>query len=360
MTKSMTEDLRIQGYNALLTPVYVKEEFPMTQRSMETVAKARKEIQNIIAKKDDRVFVIVGPCSIHDTEAAKEYAELLLDAKKKYENELVIIMRAYFEKPRTTVGWKGLINDPDIDGSFNINKGLRIGRGLLTKLTDMGMPVSVELLDTISPQYMADLISWGAIGARTTESQLHRELASGVSFPVGFKNGTDGNLRIAIDGIGAAAAPHHFLGINNLGTICITHTTGNPSCHVILRGGNKGPNYESVYVKEAKEMLQKAGLPAAIMIDCSHGNSNKDHRNQPKVAQVIADQIAQGEDALVGVMIESHLREGRQNVPEEGPCALEYGVSITDGCINWQDTEAVLHNLAQAVQARRQCRKKEQ
>ncbi|KAG1055113.1 hypothetical protein G6F43_002918 [Rhizopus delemar] len=353
MTKSPTDDLRIQGYNALLTPNYIKEEFPLTEKSMETIAKARKEIQDIIAKKDDRVFVIVGPCSIHDTVAAKEYAKLLLEAKQKYQDELVIIMRAYFEKPRTTVGWKGLINDPDIDGSFKINKGLRISRGLLCHLTDMGIPVSVELLDTISPQYIADLISWGAIGARTTESQLHRELASGVSFPVGFKNGTDGNLRIAIDGIGAAAAPHHFLGINNLGTISITHTTGNPDCHIILRGGNKGPNYEAAYVQETKQMLENTGLPTSIMIDCSHGNSNKDHKNQPKVAQCIAEQISQGEDALVGVMLESHLVEGKQSVPEEGTCALKYGVSITDGCINWQDTESVLMNLAQAVKARR-------
>ncbi|KAG1468647.1 hypothetical protein G6F56_003711 [Rhizopus delemar] len=357
MTKSLTDDLRVQGYNALLAPNYVKEEFPMTNKSAETVTKARKEIQNIVSKKDDRIFVIVGPCSIHDTIAANEYAKLLLGAKEKYQDDLVIIMRAYFEKPRTTVGWKGLINDPDIDGSFQINKGLRIGRGLLSNLTNMGMPVSVELLDTISPQYLADLISWGAIGARTTESQLHRELASGVSFPVGFKNGTDGNLRIAIDGIGAAAAPHHFLGINNLGTTCITHTLGNPHCHVILRGGNKGPNFEATYVKETKEMLEKSGLPASVMIDCSHGNSNKDHRNQPKVAQCIADQISQGEDALVGVMLESHLEEGKQSVPPEGACALKYGVSITDGCIGWEDTESVFRNLAQAVQARRRGKK---
>ncbi|CAO3681310.1 unnamed protein product [Rhizopus stolonifer] len=353
MTKPSTDDLRVQSYNALLAPNYIKEEFPISEKSMETVLKARQEIQNIVAKKDDRVFVIVGPCSIHDTVAAKEYAELLLEAKEKYQDELVIIMRAYFEKPRTTVGWKGLINDPDIDGSFQINKGLRVGRGLLCELTNMGVPVSVELLDTISPQYIADLISWGAIGARTTESQLHRELASGVSFPVGFKNGTDGNLSVAIDGIGAAAAPHHFLGINNLGTISITHTTGNPDCHVILRGGNKGPNYEASHVQETKRLLEKTGLSSAIMIDCSHGNSNKDHKNQPKVAQCIAEQITQGEDALVGVMLESHLEEGKQSVPADGPCALKYGVSITDGCINWKDTESVLINLAQAVQKRR-------
>ncbi|KAI9477742.1 MAG: 3-deoxy-7-phosphoheptulonate synthase [Benjaminiella poitrasii] len=353
MTKSGLDDLRVKGYNALLAPNYVKEEFP-SKISMETISKARQDISDIIQQKDDRIFVIVGPCSIHDTMAAKEYAKLLLEAKEKYENEIVIVMRSYFEKPRTVVGWKGLINDPDIDESFDINKGLRIGRGLLNELTHMGMPVSVELLDTISPQYLADLISWGAIGARTTESQLHRELASGVSFPVGFKNGTDGNLSIAVDGIRAAAVPHHFLGLNTVGTVCITHTTGNADCHVILRGGSKGPNYEESYVQETKKMLEKEGLPASIVVDCSHGNSNKDYKNQPKVAQCIADQIAQGEDALVGLMLESHLNEGKQSVPADGPCALKYGVSITDSCINWVDTELVLQNLAEAVKARRE------
>ncbi|KAI8984532.1 3-deoxy-7-phosphoheptulonate synthase [Mycotypha africana] len=354
MTAEATEDLRITGYNALLPPNYVKEEFPVSEQAKETITRARQEISNILHKKDDRLFVIVGPCSIHDTLAAKDYAKLLLTAKKKLENELVIIMRAYFEKPRTTTGWKGLINDPDIDESFDINKGLRIGRGLLTELTDMGIPVSVELLDTISPQYMADLISWGAIGARTTESQLHRELASGVSFPVGFKNGTDGNLRIAIDGIAAASQPHHFLGLNSTGVVCITHTTGNADCHIILRGGNHGPNYESPYVQEAKKLLIKSGLKnPAIMVDCSHGNSQKNHKNQPLVARSIAEQISKGEDALVGVMLESHLEEGKQSVPLDGPCALKYGVSITDSCIHWKDTELVLEELAEAVRARR-------
>ncbi|KAI7907446.1 3-deoxy-7-phosphoheptulonate synthase [Cokeromyces recurvatus] len=353
MTKSSLEDLRITGYNALLSPNYIKEEFPISEVSIETTMKARKEVSDIILQKDDRIFVIVGPCSIHDTIAAKEYAQLLLEAKERYQNEIVIIMRSYFEKPRTVVGWKGLINDPDIDESFNINKGLRIGRGLLNELTNMGMPVSVELLDTISPQYLADLISWGAIGARTTESQLHRELASGVSFPVGFKNGTDGNLGVAIDGVRAAAVSHHFLGINSTGTVSITHTTGNPDCHVILRGGTKGPNFEESYIQETKSKLEKEGLPISIVVDCSHGNSKKDYRNQPKVAQSIADQIAKGENALVGLMLESHLREGNQSVPTNGPCALEYGVSITDSCINWKDTELVLQNLAEAVKARR-------
>ncbi|KAK4516725.1 uncharacterized protein ATC70_011703 [Mucor velutinosus] len=354
MTKDQIDDIRITGYNSLLTPSYVKEEFQISASSRKTVLEARQDIANIIQKKDDRVFVIVGPCSIHDTIAAKEYARLLLTAKEKHKNELVIVMRAYFEKPRTTVGWKGLINDPDINESFDINKGLRIGRGLLNDITNMGMPVSVELLDTISPQYMADLISWGAIGARTTESQLHRELASGVSFPVGFKNGTDGNLTVAIDGIGAAAAPHHFLGLNSAGVVCITHTTGNQDCHVILRGGKTGPNYDAEHVQKTKALLTKAGLPTSIMVDCSHGNSNKDHKNQPKVAQCIADQIAQGDDGLVGIMIESHLNEGKQSVPEDGPCALKYGVSITDACIDWKETETVLRNLASAVKLRRE------
>ncbi|KAI9011883.1 3-deoxy-7-phosphoheptulonate synthase [Phycomyces nitens] len=350
-------DLRIQGYKALLSPSFIAEEFPLSEKSKETVAQARDEISRILTKDDDRVFVIVGPCSIHDTLAAKEYAKLLLEAKAKHQDDLVIVMRAYFEKPRTTVGWKGLINDPDIDGSFDINKGLRIGRGLLSELTSMGMPVSVELLDTISPQYLADLISWGAIGARTTESQLHRELASGSSFPIGFKNGTDGNLTIALDAIRAAAVPHHFLGITRAGVVAITHTTGNTDGHIILRGGNHGPNYSAEYVQDAKLQLKKAKLETSIMVDCSHGNSSKDHRNQPKVAQCLADQIAAGEDGLVGVMLESHLNEGKQSVPDDGPAALKYGVSITDGCIDWESTVKVLDNLAQAVRARRAYKK---
>ncbi|KAI7864121.1 3-deoxy-7-phosphoheptulonate synthase [Spinellus fusiger] len=346
-------DLRIQGYKALLSPNFIAEEFPMSEKSMATVQEARDEISKILSKEDDRLFLIVGPCSIHDTLAAKEYAKLLLEAKTRHQGELLIIMRAYFEKPRTTVGWKGLINDPDINESYDINKGLRIGRGLLTELTNMGMPVAVELLDTISPQYLAELISWGAIGARTTESQLHRELASGSSFPIGFKNGTDGNLTIALDAIRAAAVPHHFPGITRAGVVAITHTAGNKDCHIILRGGNHGPNYSAGHVQSAKEQLEKAQLSAAIMIDCSHGNSNKDYRNQPKVAECLADQVAHGEEALVGVMIESHLHAGKQAVSEEGPTALKYGVSITDGCIDWECTELVLENLAQAVKARR-------
>ncbi|KAI7856783.1 3-deoxy-7-phosphoheptulonate synthase [Circinella umbellata] len=346
-------DLRIKEYNALLSPNFISEEFPLSQKSTETIATAREEISKILRKEDDRLLCIVGPCSIHDVLAAKEYAALLLGAKKRYQDELVIVMRSYFEKPRTTVGWKGLINDPDIDGSYNINKGLRIGRGLLCELNNMGMPVAVELLDTISPQYLADTISWGAIGARTTESQLHRELASGSSFPIGFKNGTDGNLGIAIDGIRAAAVPHHFLGITRQGVTAITHSTGNPDTHIILRGGSNGPNYEKDYITEARTQLEKAKLPSSIMVDCSHGNSSKDHRNQPKVAKVLADQIAQGQDAITGIMLESHLFEGKQSVPADGAMALKYGVSITDACIDWDATEDVLDCLAEAVKARR-------
>lgn len=351
------EDVRITGYNALLTPAFLQEEFPASESTQTTVKQARKGCSDILQGKDDRLIVIVGPCSIHDTEAAKEYCQRLLKVKENLKGELLIIMRAYFEKPRTTVGWKGLINDPDIDNSYNINKGLRVGRKLLCDLTNMGMPVAVELLDTISPQYLADLMSWGAIGARTTESQLHRELASGVSFPVGFKNGTDGNVRVAIDGIGSASSPHHFLGVTKNGTVSITHTTGNPDCHIILRGSNDGPNYAAEHVQKARAAMEKAGLRPTIMIDCSHGNSSKDHRNQPKVCQNLGEQIAAGEDSLVGVMIESHINEGKQSVPEAGPTALKYGVSITDACVDFETTEQMLSGLAESIKARRAARK---
>ncbi|KAI8646592.1 3-deoxy-7-phosphoheptulonate synthase [Parasitella parasitica] len=349
----MMEDLRITGYNALLTPAFLQEEFPQSENSKATSTTARNECSDILQGKDDRLIVIVGPCSIHDTEAAKEYCQRLLKVKETHKGELVIIMRSYFEKPRTTVGWKGLINDPDINNSYDINKGLRVGRQLLCDLTNMGMPVAVELLDTISPQYLADLMSWGAIGARTTESQLHRELASGVSFPVGFKNGTDGNVRVAIDGIGSASAPHHFLGVTKNGTVSITHTTGNPDCHVILRGSNEGPNYSKEHVEKASAACEKAGIRANIMIDCSHGNSSKDHRNQPKVCKDLGDQIASGNKALIGVMIESNINEGKQSVPESGPASLKYGVSITDACVDFKTTEEMLEALANSVIARR-------
>ncbi|RQM04575.1 hypothetical protein DH86_00004214 [Scytalidium sp. 3C] len=277
----------------------------------------------------------------------------LKQLSEKLQDDLCIIMRAYLEKPRTTVGWKGLINDPDIDESYKINKGLRISRQLFCDLTSSGVPIATEMLDTISPQFLADFISLGAIGARTTESQLHRELASGLSFPVGFKNGTDGSLTVCIDAIGAAAARHHFMGVTKQGLAAITRTSGNEHGFVILRGGTKGTNYDAESVKAVKETLDKKGQKQAIMIDCSHGNSNKDHRNQPKVAKVIAEQLAAGEKSIIGVMIESNINEGNQKVPAEGPAALKKGVSITDACINWDTTVEVLESLAEAVRARR-------
>jgi 3-deoxy-7-phosphoheptulonate synthase len=315
---------------------------------------------------------MVGPCSIHDPEAALEYARRLLDLSRKLEADLCVIMRAYLEKPRTTVGWKGLINDPEINETFKINKGLRLSRQLFCDLTNLGMPIASEMLDTISPQFLNDLISLGAIGARTTESQLHRELASGLSFPIGFKNGTDGSLTVAIDAVGAAAAKHHFMGVTKQGLAAITRTAGNEHGFVILRGGTKGTNFDRESIKATREALRKKNMPEVMMVDCSHGmrcgtapphvnpaadhrsgNSNKDHRNQPKVAQVIGDQIRDGETGIVGVMIESNLNEGNQKVPAEGPSGLKKGVSITDACIGWDSTVEVLEQLAEAVRARR-------
>lgn len=315
--------------------------------------------------------MVVGPCSIHDPKAALEYCDRLLEQKRKYEGELLIVMRSYLEKPRTTVGWKGLINDPDIDNTFKINKGLRVSRQLFVDLTERGMPLASEMLDTISPQFLADLLSVGAIGARTTESQLHRELASGLSFPVGFKNGTDGSLDVAIDAIGAVRHPHHFLSVTKPGVVAIVGTVGNEDCFAILRGGKKGTNYDAQGIKEAREALEKKGMNSRLMVDCSHGNSLKDHKNQPKVAHAVAEQIEAGETSIMGVMIESHINEGKQSssdhilsfancsspgaqkVPKEGKEGLKYGVSITDACIGWEDTETVLAELAEAVKKRR-------
>ncbi|KAG0234746.1 3-deoxy-7-phosphoheptulonate synthase [Actinomortierella wolfii] len=347
------EDLRVTGYSPLLPPQIIQEELPMSQTSQKVVSLARQQAAKILKGEDDRVLVIVGPCSIHDPKAALEYAQLLKPVAERLSGDLLIVMRAYFEKPRTTVGWKGLINDPDIDGTFQINKGLRIARKLLCDLTEMGVPVGCELLDTISPQFLADLISWGAIGARTTESQLHRELASGVSFPVGFKNGTDGNITIAVDAIRAASRPHHFLGVTKQGLAAITNTKGNELCHLILRGGNGGPNYEKEHIERTRAGLAKANLPQSIMVDCSHGNSRKQHRNQISVCADLASQIRQGDRSIIGLMIESNLVEGRQDVGPEGKDALVYGQSITDACVNWADTEKMLEDLAEAVRARR-------
>jgi 3-deoxy-7-phosphoheptulonate synthase len=301
-------------------------------------------------------LVVCGPCSIHDPDTALEYARRLKNLSDKLQSDLCIIMRAYLEKPRTTVGWKGLINDPDIDESYNINKGLRISRKLYADLNGLGMPIASEMLDTISPQYLADLISLGAIGARTTESQLHRELASGLSFPIGFKNGTDGNLGVAIDAIGAAANPHHFLGVTKQGLAAITKTSGNEHGFVILRGGTKGTNYDRDSIRTARQDLRKKKQREIMMVDCSHGNSRKNHLNQPLVATAVGDQLRDGEEAIIGVMIESNIYEGNQKVPPEGPSGLVKGVSITDACINWEMTVDVLEQLAEAVRVRRTVR----
>ena len=330
----------------------------------------RKDAIEIIQLRSDRLLVICGPCSIHDPVAALEYAKRLKELAEKLSADLCIIMRAYLEKPRTTVGWKGLINDPDIDETYQINKGLRVSRQLFVNLAESGMPIASEMLDTISPQFLADLISLGAIGARTTESQLHRELASGLSFPVGFKNGTDGSLGVAIDAVGAAASRHHFMGVTKQGLAAITRTSGNEHGFIILRGGTNGTNYDAENVKQVKSALRKKGQNEIMMIDCSHGmlhfttltctllifagNSLKNHLNQPKVAETIAEQLRAGETGIVGVMIESNLHAGNQKVPPEGPSGLKKGVSITDACIDWDMTVDVLENLAAAVRKRRE------
>ncbi|KAL2426882.1 Phospho-2-dehydro-3-deoxyheptonate aldolase, tyrosine-inhibited [Exophiala dermatitidis] len=357
----VAEDVRVLGYDPLIPPALLQSEIPASRTSLETVARGRKECKEIIHQRDDRLLVMVGPCSVHDPATALEYAERLKTLAEKLSADLCIVMRAYLEKPRTTVGWKGLINDPDIDESYKINKGLKVSRQLYSDLTNMGMPIASEMLDTISPQFLADLISLGAIGARTTESQLHRELASGLSFPIGFKNGTDGSLSVAIDAVGAAAARHHFMGVTKQGLAAITKTVGNEDGFVILRGGSKGTNYDADSVKAAREALRQKGQREVMMIDCSHGNSKKNHRNQPLVAQTIGDQLRQGEDAIVAVMIESNINEGNQKVPPEGGLAsLKKGVSITDACIDWDTTVQVLEQLADAVRTRRQVKAKQQ
>lgn len=326
------------------------EEVPLSEKGQETVVQSRLAIDKIVRGEDKRIMVVIGPCSIHDVAAAREYADKLLALREKYKDTLEIVMRVYFEKPRTRKGWKGLINDPYLDDSFQINKGLHIGRQLLADLTDLGLPVGCEFLDTISPQFLADCVSWGAIGARTTESQIHRELASGLSMPVGFKNGTDGNVKIAIDAIHAASGPHHFLSVTKQGVAAIVETGGNDACHLILRGGNKGPNYDSASVRSAATELENAELNPRLMVDASHGNSNKDHRNQPKVVEDVAAQIEAGEDAIFGVMIESNLVEGNQPLAIGKP--LVYGQSITDACIGWDDSVACLERLAAASRVR--------
>lgn len=355
-TSHSNEDERVIGYAPLIAPDLLQVDVPASGTSIQTVANGRRQCQEIIRQHDDRLLVVVGPCSIHDPATALEYATRLKELAVSLQDDLCIVMRAYLEKPRTVVGWKGLINDPDMDASHKINKGLRVSRQLYANLTGMGMPIASEMLDTISPQFLADLISVGVIGARTTESQLHRELASGLSFPIGFKNGTDGSLRVAIDAAIAASNSHHFMGVNRQGLAAITQTAGNDDSFVVLRGGTKGTNYDAQSVKAARQDLRKNGQREVLMIDCSHGNSQKDHRNQPRVAQVIGDQLRQGEDAIVAVMLESNINEGNQKLPSDGPAALKKGVSITDACIGWNTTVEVLQQLAEAVRVRRQVR----
>ena len=349
-----TDDLRISNLRPLVPPaVLVEEELPITEKATETVTRARQEASAIVAGQDDRLLAIVGPCSIHDTEAAIEYAGLLSKCADRLSDDLCVIMRVYFEKPRTTVGWKGLINDPNLNGSFAINQGLRKARRLLLDLGNMGVAAGSEFLDTISPQFIADLISWGAIGARTTESQVHRELASGLSMPVGFKNGTDGNIQIAVDAMGAAQRPHAFLGVTKQGVAAIVETAGNQHCHVILRGSNAGTNFDQESVNSVARKLEGAGLAGRVMVDCSHGNSQKKHANQPAVAESLAEQVGSGSSSVFGLMMESHLVEGNQSLGDDLQ-ALTYGQSITDACMSWETTEPMLEKLAQATRQRRQ------
>ena len=345
-----TEDLRINEIQEVITPEELHEQCPITDQAAATVSSSRAEIHRVLHGEDDRLLVVVGPCSIHDPIAAVDYAHHIKQVRESLKDDLLIVMRVYFEKPRTTVGWKGLINDPNLDDSFEINKGLRLARQLLIDINDLGVPAGTEFLDLITPQYMADLVSWGAIGARTTESQVHRELASGLSCPVGFKNGTDGTLNIAIDAVRAAMRPHCFLSMTKAGHSAIFSTSGNEDCHIILRGG-KEPNYDRESVKAATDALLEAEVNPHIMIDFSHANSQKVYQRQVGVGEDVAQQIAVGNELVMGVMIESHLKEGRQNV--ESVSDLTYGQSITDACISWDQTAPLLETLATAVRSRR-------
>ena len=346
-----TEDLRIRSIREVITPAALHAELPMTERAAETVVRNRSGIQRIIHGDDERLLVVIGPCSIHDPVAAREYAERLSGIRGELHRDLLIVMRVYFEKPRTTIGWKGLINDPDLNGSFDINKGLRVARELLVALNDREVPAGVEFLDILTPQYLADLVSWGAIGARTTESQVHRELASGLSCPVGFKNGTDGNLKVAIDAVRAARHPHCFLSFTQNAQSAIFATSGNADTHIILRGGNDAPNFDATSVEHAARSLREAGLNERLMIDFSHANSRKHYERQRDVCSDVCAQIADGQHRVAGVMIESHLEAGRQDVTNAG--GLAYGQSITDACIGWHDSTEMLKELASAVRERR-------
>ena len=345
-----TDDLRISAIEELSTPAAVIGEFPRSERVVAAVAGSRKAVNRILEGADDRLVVVIGPCSVHDPEAALDYAQRLIGVRTRLDGMLEIIMRVYFEKPRTTIGWKGLINDPGLDGSFDIDRGLRIARRLLVAIGELGVPAGCEFLETTTPQYIADLVAWAAIGARTTESQVHREMASGLSCPVGFKNGTDGNVGIAVDGVLSASQPHHFMAVTKGGRSAIAATTGNPDCHIILRGG-KTPNYDAACVEAASVIAGRAGIRATIMIDASHANSGKNWANQPTVVADVSRQIASGERRIIGMMMESNLLAGRQDLIPGVP--LIYGLSITDGCIGWESSVALLEQLASAVEQRR-------
>ena len=348
ITQNDIDDVNLQSIHPLVTPAELKTELPLTESAYQTVLHGRETIRNILDGKDKRIFVVIGPCSIHDPVAAHEYADRLKVLSDKIKDSIYIVMRVYFEKPRTTVGWKGLINDPDMNDSFNIEKGLRIGRKLLVELNEKGLPCATEALDPNSPQYYQHLITWSAIGARTTESQTHREMSSGLSSPVGFKNGTDGGLTVATNAMQSVKHGHHFLGLNNQGQVSVIRTSGNPYAHVVLRGGNGKPNYDAGSVAEAEAALAKAKVSTKIMIDTSHANSNKDPFLQPLVLKNITEQIIDGNKSIIGIMVESHLKGGRQEIPEN-LCDLEYGKSVTDGCIDWDTTEKVLLEMHEAL-----------
>ncbi len=346
-----TDDLRIESLHPLLPPAILMEELPVTEAVSRTVSQARSDCGNVLLGDDDRLMVVVGPCSIHDPAAGIEYAEQLATVAAQYAEDLLVVMRVYFEKPRTTVGWKGLINDPNLDHSFSINEGLRAARRFLLNVLALGVPTGTEFLDPITPQFIADLVCWGAIGARTSESQVHRELASGLSMPVGFKNGTDGTVQVAIDAIGSSSHPHHFLSVTKQGVAAIVETRGNDHCHVILRGGAAGPNHGVEQVTKAVAQLERAGLPGRLMIDCSHANSGKDHTKQPDVVSEVAQQIAGGSDRIFGVMLESFLLDGNQALGSGKD--LTYGLSVTDKCMSWERTQPLFDLMAQAVRDRR-------
>jgi 3-deoxy-7-phosphoheptulonate synthase len=348
MTDTQVDDLNVVSQELLISPAELKKELPLSEKAKATVTNGRATIRNILDRKDHRLFVVIGPCSIHDLEAAKDYAQRLKKLAEEVSDSIYIVMRVYFEKPRTTVGWKGLINDPHLNDSFKIQEGLHIGRKLLLDISELGLPTATEALDPISPQYLHDLVSWSAIGARTTESQTHREMASGLSSAVGFKNGTDGSLTVAINALQSVSNPHRFLGINTDGQVAVIHTRGNSYGHVVLRGGGGKPNYDSVSVALCEQELEKAGVLPNIMVDCSHANSNKNHNLQTLVMDNVANQIVEGNKSIIGLMVESHINAGNQSIPEN-LADLKYGVSITDACIDWETTEKALHSMRDKI-----------